>query len=1260
MPQVYEVQYQINVNNGPALEAIRQFQDATTKMEQLVGRFDAISKGIGKVNSVFNSLNKTVSINIKTDTAERDLNRVIGLLNQIKTLSSSVLAGNIRVAGGGGKASGSTNPATYLTNLSASIAQAHKSIDGINKRYINPKAQTGRAIRSLDALIAKINEVKGMSNITVTASAAGASKAAGRTASSAIQTVRVAPQRGAGHSTYLYPSTRQVLGPTYAQTGTNVAGEMIKGMGVAYGLSALMSGISGVFRDASNYENISMTTRNILGAHDNRPTFSADFEQMNQLMRQVGVETKFTAPEVASAGKFLAMAGYRTDDIRNAIRPISSLALIGDANLGETADVVTNIMTGYEIPADQMRNVADILTMTFTKSNTTLMELAESFKYAGTIAKQSGMEFETTAAAIGVLGDAGIKASHAGTTLRMMLMNMQAPTKKQKAAWDALGISPKDANGNLKDFNTLMSELNKKSKEMSGGDFTSLFYQAFRVTAATGAMALVRNADKLQEVSDLNKTGSYGLSEKLSEAKKNTIEGLWYQMTSAFTESGMKGFEQIQSAIRAFLQKMIQLMKSPEFVEALSSAMQMFMRLVEVITGVFKKIMGIWNWLPNWAKDGIVYFVKIQMTFGIIAATAQSFLSTWIMIRGVMMGDWLSKALLKPLATVVVYATQLYNIQRNILGLSRGRAFLGMLGGSWTRVKRIGKHALSGLMGTGTSTSVMGSTVAAGATNFTGTIAKLGGASLLSAGAMLGFWSVVGTAAAYAGYQIYDTIQVTNEARRANEAWAASYKNLGIAKLDMSDPDSLAIGNMRIFTSELLDQSEKLRLAGDMWHRYWQEKNGLSQPQNDNSKVADVDENFKKNLEAADAWFNVSGAYTPIIKALGGKIESTYTPPVDSRGPGMWAYSTNLYGRNFSWTNDMNENTAVQFALAQLGANYENKERKQWEKYLLTAATRANSYQDLQTVINGIRNEIDSRQWDAKWDNISSENAAEMTWDNVTHSQMYILALRDQMKAVFNSWNDFGDILKDADEGKDVDAERLQRVLFQRISPLLDPRYGLFGTDSWVQNLKKIYDNPAAFGLAGMDVAGISGRITDTFDAIINFYNTLDNKYKPLFAQYLNRSPFEEILKDGYSLGAGGFTGGSKEGDKMVGADGKTYTWTKHFSGPDGKFYFMWQDKDGNKYNPQDTKATWSPDKDGSNDLSDSLHNGTDQSEYKSHYNQSSAPKQVIVNIENLMRVDKQTIDLTDGRQTAAVMNMKQQIAVALLDVVQDFNAQII
>lgn len=138
-------------------------------------------------------------------------------------------------------------------------------------------------------------------------------------------------------------------------------------MGIAYGLSSLMSGVTSVFRDASTYDNIAKTTKNILQTHDKGVGFEGRFNEMNQLMRQVGVETKYTAPQVASAGKFLAMAGFNVDQIKHAIRPISDIALVGDTDLGETADVVTNIMTAYEIPAKQMDNTADILTMTFTK-----------------------------------------------------------------------------------------------------------------------------------------------------------------------------------------------------------------------------------------------------------------------------------------------------------------------------------------------------------------------------------------------------------------------------------------------------------------------------------------------------------------------------------------------------------------------------------------------------------------------------------------------------------------------------------------------------------------------------------------------------------------------------------------------------------------------------------------------------------------------------------------------------------------------------
>lgn len=1240
MAQVYEVQYQINVNNAPALEAIQKFQQAATQLEQMSLRFDAVARSVGKLNSAFHAISKsTVKVRLDTTKAESSLKRVLALMKSVQTRSKTTLS------------------APNLGNLATTMQKVQTLTNSINRNTIKPKANTQTAINSLDALLRKLTQIKANSKITITASAAGASAAAGTAAAGRTSVAPVRrPASTAGRSTYLYPTTRQVLGPTYAQTGTNVAGEMIKGMGVAYGLSALMSGVGNVFRSATAYENVSQTTKNILGAHDKSATFEGDFNSMNKLMRQVGVETKFTAPQVASAGKFLAMAGYRTNEIQQSIRPISNLALVGDSDLGETADVVTNIMTGYEIPAQQMNNVADILTMTFTKSNTTLMELAESFKYAGTVARQSGLEFEQTAAAIGVLGDAGIKASHAGTTLRMMLMNMQAPTKKQKAAWEALGISPKDASGNLKNFNTLMAELNKKSKEMSNGDFTSLFYQAFRVTAATGAMALVRHADKLQEVTDLNRNSSYGLSTELANAKKNTIEGLWYQMTSAFTESGMQGFEAMQDTIKTFLQRMIQLMKSPEFVEALSSAMQMFLKLVGVITDVFKSIMGFWNLLPNWAKDGLVYFVKIQMTLGIIAGIAQSIMSTFVMVRGVLFGSWIAGlgkvAML--MGNTVKYAIQLYAFSR-FAGLGR-MASVGQAIGR-------GVFGAAGLMGAGTGMAGAGVGGAAGAAN-----AGAAGVTLMSLlGKVGGFlltnpvgWATMAVAAiAWIGYEVYDTYQKTQAAIKANEAWGASYRNLGIDKLQLTDPDSLMIGNMRIFNNELLTQNERVAQATELWKRYWIEKNGPKEEAKDNTKFVDTDSpaaaNYKTMLEVADMWGGVDASFQPLLKVLGGKIAPEKWK--DLYGTEHTTNMLNLFGRKMAVNGGIGETAAVQLLFAQLGADPNNEQRINLEKYLLSQASAANNYQDFQNIIANARKQfmptIESAN--SKWDWVSTETADDMTFADIKQSQMYIRGLRNSMEQVFAAWNDFGSLLENYDKTNTVDYLKAQSILQRLFGNVFDPQYGLFGSEGYMKYIRDMVANPKKYGLDSVKQA--TDMVNTSFDQLLNWYNTLDNHYKPLFAAFLNRSPLEQSLPDGHFTTEGGYQDPTKEGQKVV-IDGVTYQ--SSFFAPTGTY--KWKDKDGNLYTPKSSKTpqTWSPTSDNNNSPASSLHNGTDQSQYKSHYSQSAAPKQVIVKIENLMRVDKQTIDMTDSRQVAAINNIKQELATALLDVVQDFNANIV
>lgn len=1245
MAENYIVNYQINVNSNPALESIRKFQQATAEMEALTKRFDIVAKSIGKVNSALASIKtKPINIQINTSAAEASLDRILTKLNNIKSQAKTAL----------GKPLYSTSD----------IKKLNQAISSINGKTIEPKANTERAISSLDKLIQKIEQIKSNSKITITASAAGASKeVSGSTTRNTTSTST--RQTGAGRSTYLYPSTRQVLGPTYANTGTNVAGEMIKGMGIAYGLSSLMSGVTSVFRDASTYDNIAKTTKNILQTHDKGIGFEGRFNEMNQLMRQVGVETKYTAPQVASAGKFLAMAGYDVDQIKHAIRPISDIALVGDTDLGETADVVTNIMTAYEIPAKQMDNTADILTMTFTKTNTTLLELAESFKYAGTVAHQSGLNFETASAAFGVLGDAGIKGSHAGTTLRMMLLNMMNPTKRGQEAWDILGINTKDKNGNLRNLSDILSDLHEKQQTMSAGDFSTLINKMFRVTAAPGALALINNVAKMQEVTGLNKK-SMGLASDLADEKKNTIQGLWYQMTSAFTETGMQGFEQMQGVIRDFLQRMIELMKSTEFATALRNAMDMFLKIANVIVGVFKGIMTVWNWIPNWGKTVLQYFIRIQMSLGIAAGVVQSIWSTTLMIRGLFMGDWLSKFFLKPLFTALTYMVRIYNIEKSRHNLNKGQAIFNALGGGLL-------HGGSKIKQWFVGGSTVGNVVANSSNKTINTLTEIGNTTLW--GAIKGFsrffltnpigWGVMAAGAiTYIGYKIYDAYKITEAARQANEAWAQSYRNLNVDKLNLSDPDALMIGNMRIFNNELLTQNERIAQSAELWHRYWIEKNGPKQSVDDQTKFFDTaagrDPELLKRLEAADQWTGVDKAFQSLSGALGMK----QTVKKGLNGENYYAYE--LHGRTLSGTNtnvfarngDISEQVAVQMMLAQL-ADHNSKENMALSKYLLHNAVSANSSEDLSRILDNAAERFIPKMnsWDSRWDWISTETFHdEMTEGDVHRSQAYIRHLMQIMQKTINTWNDFASVLKDADAGKTIDPMKIQTVLQNRFGLLFDTKAGLFGTEGWLKYVQDIYNNPSKFGLPEKsNVKEISGHITKTFDDILAFYNELDVKYKPLFAPFINRSSFQNILKNGYELPTGGFYGPQKEGDKAI-FDGAQYIvkTIAPYATP------QWVDKSGKIYTPKNAKDTFKWDPTAGNkeqDLASSLHNGADQSQYRSHNNYNAAPKQLIVRIENLMRVDHQTIDMTDDRQVAAITNVKQELATALLDVVQDFNA---
>lgn len=429
-----------------------------------------------------------------------------------------------------------------------------------------------------------------------------------------------------------YPFT----GNTSFGARTPMALDMAKGMGMMFAVSGIMQAVTSSFHQVAEYENMMKTVQAILKTNDGGANFNGRFKAMEEEVRRVGRETKFTAPEVAGAARFMAMAGLGIEDINAATNPIANLALVGDNDMSTTADKMTNIMTSFGLlkglSATQkkanMRHTSDILTNTFTKSNTDLMQLAEAMQYAGPMSHLTGTSLEDAAAMVGVMGNAGIQSSMAGTTLRMMYQNIIKPNKKQAAEWKRLGINTKDDHGRNRDIFEILKDLRAKitgttdlnSKvgadqlKIMGAEVMSLF----RTTAGAGTAALLENLGEAINLAQSNRE-SNGVAQTIADEKKNTISGLWAQVTSTFTDQSVNTVNEFVETIKDMLRNLRDWLASKEAANTLKEIYSLAKSLIEVFGSVAKIWLGIYNFAPSVVK----FFISFQLW-----ATQLGFLAT--------------------------------------------------------------------------------------------------------------------------------------------------------------------------------------------------------------------------------------------------------------------------------------------------------------------------------------------------------------------------------------------------------------------------------------------------------------------------------------------------------------------------------------------------------------------------------------------------------------------------------------------------------
>lgn len=297
---------------------------------------------------------------------------------------------------------------------------------------------------------------------------------------------------------------------------TSVGGTLTKSVTLPLvGLGATVTSV------AANFE----TSMSKVAAIAGLDTTGEEFDALSEKAKEMGATTKFSASEAADAFTYMAMAGWKTESMLDGIDGIMQLAAASGEDLATTSDIVTDALTAFGLQASDSSHFADILAAASNNANTNVSMLGESFKYVAPVAGALGYSAEDTSIALGLMANSGIKASQAGTALRTAMSNLVKPTDAMVVVMDQYGISLTDADGNMKSFMTIMTDLREKMGGLDEATQAAAASTLFGKEAMSGMLAIINASDE-----DFNKlTNSIynadGTAAQMAATMQNNLTG---------------------------------------------------------------------------------------------------------------------------------------------------------------------------------------------------------------------------------------------------------------------------------------------------------------------------------------------------------------------------------------------------------------------------------------------------------------------------------------------------------------------------------------------------------------------------------------------------------------------------------------------------------------------------------------------------------------------------------------------------------------
>lgn len=304
-----------------------------------------------------------------------------------------------------------------------------------------------------------------------------------------------------------------------------------------------------------------------------------DVEKLRKKAKEMGSTTKFTATEAAEGFNYMAMAGWKTEDMLDGIEGVLNLAAASGSDLGTTSDIVTDALTAMGYSAKDAGRLADVMAAASSNANTNVEMMGQTFQYAAPLVGAMGYSMEDTAKQIGLMANAGIKGEKAGTALRSMLSRLSAPPKEAATAMDALGISLTDSEGNMKTLDQVMGDLRKAFSGLSETQKTQYAKQIAGQEAMSGLLAIVNAApgdvDKLSKAIE----NSNGAAEKMAKTMQDNLGGDMTLLKSKMEGVQLALYEKFEPAMRKgveILDKFLDVINfiikhSTEFIAALTA-----------------------------------------------------------------------------------------------------------------------------------------------------------------------------------------------------------------------------------------------------------------------------------------------------------------------------------------------------------------------------------------------------------------------------------------------------------------------------------------------------------------------------------------------------------------------------------------------------------------------------------------------------------------------------------------------------------------